>query len=139
MHSFINLTKSLYILWMELFWNWRNKNRSILSKLEVLTSLKIGRVCLLIVTFFLFQNFLALSTQMSYLPPKTRFLHIKCTKFSKLFFVAWLLKNPLVPAVSQLEVQFKNSLEKVSITSSNRSWLIHIKNDSNMATEIDWY
>ena len=73
-----------------------------------------------------------------YVPPKTKFLHTKCTEFLKLFFVAWLLKNPLVPAVSQLEVQFKNSLEKVSITSNNRSWLIHIKNDSNMATEIDW-
>ena len=52
MHSFINLTKLLYILWMELFWNWRNKkHRSIWSKLEVLTSLKIGRVCLLSLFF----------------------------------------------------------------------------------------
>ena len=32
----------------------------------------------------------------------------------------------------------QKQLEKVSITSNNRSWLIHIKNDSNMATEIDW-
>ena len=80
----------------------------------------------------------ALHRLSSYVPPKIRFLHTKCTEFWKLFFVAWLLKNPLVPVVSQLEVQFKNSLEKVSITCSNRSWLIHIKNDSNMATEIDW-